>query len=135
MTGKNTIGMGQSRALNEKAILEMNEHTESHPHFTQEQMLTMTEDLACPGSQLDDKYNPDGDGEHPVISRAEWREAVAQQYTVSGYWDWCAHEIAVRMSPEYFGIASGRNPDLSRGKNVKIEIHKVTQPGHILTGD
>ena len=134
MTGKNTIGMGQSRILNEKAIMEMNEHSEVHPQFTQEQLLVLTEDLGCPGSQLDDKYNPEGDGEHPVITRAEWREAVAQQHTVSGYWDWVGHEIAVRLSPDSPRFTP-RHPDLSRGKNVKIEIHKVTQPGHILTGD
>lgn len=119
MSGKNTIGMGQSRPLNEKAIVEMNEQGEDHPHFTQEQLLTLTEDLSCPGNQLDDKYNPEGDGEHPVISRAEWREAVAQHHTVSGYWDWVAHEIAVRLSPSNSGAQLNRNPDLSRDKNVK----------------
>lgn len=59
----------------------------------------MKEDLGLPGGALDDKYNPEGDGEHPVISRQEWREAVAQQETVSGYWDWTAHKIAEDMAP------------------------------------
>jgi hypothetical protein len=60
----------------------------------------MKEDLGLPGGALDDKYNPEGDGEHPVVTRQEWREAVAQQETVSGYWDWTAHKIAVDMAPQ-----------------------------------
>jgi hypothetical protein len=60
----------------------------------------MKEDLGLPGGALDDKYNPEGDGEHPVVTRQEWREAVAQQETVSGYWDWTAHKIAEDMAPQ-----------------------------------
>jgi hypothetical protein len=135
MSGKNTIGMGQSRILNEKAIMDMNEHVDSHRHFTQEQLLVLTEDLGMPGSQLDDKYNPEGDGEHPVFVRETWRREVSDENTISGYWDWAAHQIALSMAKDYDGQALGRHPDLSRGKNVQIEIHKVTQPGHILTGD
>ncbi|WP_432263490.1 hypothetical protein [Cupriavidus sp. TMH.W2] len=44
--------------------------------------------------QLDDLYNPDGDGEHPLITRAMWRQAVAQQDTVSGYWPWLAQMLS-----------------------------------------
>lgn len=43
--------------------------------------------------QLDDAYNPDGDGEHPRYTRARWREQVAQQYTISGYWVWVHHQL------------------------------------------
>ena len=43
--------------------------------------------------QLDEKYNPDGDGEHPQITRAMWRTAVEQQETISGYWDWLYHKL------------------------------------------
>ncbi len=38
--------------------------------------------------QLSERYNPNGDGEHPVYDRASWREAVGAQQTLSGYWDW-----------------------------------------------
>lgn len=43
------------------------------------------------GEQLDDKYSPNGDGEHPLYSRAHWRDSVAQHDTIAGYWDWAAH--------------------------------------------
>lgn len=42
-------------------------------------------------AQLDDKYNPDGDGEHPQITRAAWRAAVANDETLTGYWAWVQH--------------------------------------------
>lgn len=43
--------------------------------------------------ELDCKYNPDGDGEHPVYARWSWRHQVAQQSTISGYWAWVEHMI------------------------------------------
>lgn len=43
--------------------------------------------------QLDDKYNPDGDGEHPDFIRADWRKAVNDQATISGYWVWLSNEL------------------------------------------
>ncbi|PMV89753.1 MULTISPECIES: hypothetical protein [unclassified Pseudomonas] len=46
-------------------------------------------------SQLDEKYNPDGGGEHPDYTRSDWREAVAQEYTLSGYWEWVAHTLSL----------------------------------------
>ena len=45
------------------------------------------------GQSLDDEYNQEGDGEHPVFIRTEWRQAVENLDTVSGYWDWCAYKI------------------------------------------
>lgn len=43
--------------------------------------------------QLDDLYNPEGDGEHPVFSRSQWKRDVASDNTVSGYWDWVFNQI------------------------------------------
>lgn len=43
--------------------------------------------------QLDDKYNPEGDGEHPEFTRANWREAVEEETTISGYWRWVEWQI------------------------------------------
>lgn len=40
---------------------------------------------------LDCKYNQDGDGEHPGYGRDEWRAAVADKDTISGYWVWVNH--------------------------------------------
>jgi hypothetical protein len=42
---------------------------------------------------LDCKYNQDGNGEHPVHTRSNWREAAAKEMTISGYWDWLRHMI------------------------------------------
>lgn len=52
------------------------------------------DDKDLSADQLDDKYNPDGDGEHPWYDRNEWRDAVSSGYTISGYWDWVAYKIS-----------------------------------------
>lgn len=51
------------------------------------------EDYDLTAEQLDDKYNPDGDGEHPYFTRKEWRNEVANENTCSGYWLWMQSEI------------------------------------------
>lgn len=43
--------------------------------------------------QLDDKYSPEGDGEHPFFQRVNWRQAVAQEETLQGYWRWVTTQI------------------------------------------
>lgn len=50
-------------------------------------------DRGLDADQLDAKYNPDGEGEHPKYSRADWRAEVAAENTISGYWDWCVYKI------------------------------------------
>lgn len=55
------------------------------------------EDVTLLPIQLDDKYNQDGDGEHPVFTRRAWRCVVIRQDTIVGYWEWVAcklHEAA-----------------------------------------
>lgn len=52
------------------------------------------EDFDLSAEELDDKYNPEGDGEHPFLTRADWREAVANEDTISGYWAWLEHRLA-----------------------------------------
>ena len=42
---------------------------------------------------LDCKYNLEGDGEHPHFQRKGWREAVANEDTLLGYWEWVSREI------------------------------------------
>ncbi|QYY33702.1 hypothetical protein K2O51_31140 (plasmid) [Cupriavidus pinatubonensis] len=56
-------------------------------------MPKQLEGAGLSAEQLDDLYNPDGDGEHPQITRSMWRDAVAQQDTASGYWQWLAHKL------------------------------------------
>ncbi len=51
------------------------------------------EDFSLSASQLDDKYNPDGGGEHPVYTRDDWRQEVAEENTLRGYWDWVAAQL------------------------------------------
>ena len=43
--------------------------------------------------QLDDKYNPDGDGQHPEHTREEWIGDVFQGHTLVGYWQWVVKQI------------------------------------------
>lgn len=43
--------------------------------------------------QLDMKYNPDGDGEHPEFTREAWIQAVGAGDTLRGYWEWVASEL------------------------------------------
>ena len=53
------------------------------------------EDKWLSAEQLDNKYNPEGDGEHPEYTRLQWRDAVAQESTISGYWAWVYHMITM----------------------------------------
>jgi hypothetical protein len=53
----------------------------------------MTTDKSLTPEQLDDKYNPEGDGEHPHYTRRDWREEVENYHTISGYWFWVAAQI------------------------------------------
>lgn len=50
-------------------------------------------DRSLTAEQLDDKYNPDGDGEHPMYTRWDWLQVVAQRSTLSGYWCWVVCQI------------------------------------------
>lgn len=51
------------------------------------------EDHRLSAEELDSKYNPDGDGEHPEFSRFCWRKEVASQNTIVGYWDWVEYQL------------------------------------------
>lgn len=51
------------------------------------------EDLARTAEQMDDHYNRDGYGEHPVLTRECWRHEVFDSNTLSGYWDWVVYEL------------------------------------------
>lgn len=47
-----------------------------------------TADYDLTPAQLDDKYNPDGDGEHPQYTKQAWRAEVNEEETLLGYWEW-----------------------------------------------
>ncbi|WKL67374.1 hypothetical protein Q1Z72_01520 [Pseudomonas qingdaonensis] len=52
------------------------------------------EDAGLQSVELEEKYSPVGGGEHPMLTRLMWREAVANDDTISGYWAWVESEIA-----------------------------------------
>lgn len=52
------------------------------------------QDAGLTGYDLEGKYSPHGGGEHPMFSRIMWREAVASEDTISGYWAWVESEAA-----------------------------------------
>ncbi len=58
-----------------------------------EQRAILEDDRHLGESQLDDKYNPNGDGEHPVYDRLQWRYEVAHRETIIGYWAWVEYRI------------------------------------------
>lgn len=52
-------------------------------------------DYGLTAEQLDDKYNPEGGGQHPEYTRADWRAAVDNEDTISGYWEWVKHQLVM----------------------------------------
>ena len=56
-------------------------------------MYVEGEDAGLSAEDLDYKYNRNGEGEHPKFSRSAWRNAVANEDTTSGYWQWAADQL------------------------------------------
>lgn len=50
-------------------------------------------DYDLTADQLIDKYNHEGDGEHPTFPRCDWRHEVANEGTLRGYWDWVVSQL------------------------------------------
>lgn len=90
MQSQSTI-LSMNKTDAKKSLLEM--QLEARSHLTEAQRAILDMDFILDASQLDDKYNPDGDGEHPVYMRGEWRTAVGSQDTIVGYWDWVEYRI------------------------------------------
>lgn len=53
----------------------------------------LSSDSGLTAEQLDDAYNPEGGGEHPRFTRSDWRQAVENEETLTGYWAWVVSEI------------------------------------------
>lgn len=51
------------------------------------------EDASLTAEQLDDKYNPDGDGRHPIYGEEGWMQDVLNRNTLLGYWEWVRHQL------------------------------------------
>jgi hypothetical protein len=60
-------------------------------------MTQPMEGTGLTAEQLENLYNPDRGGEHPQITRAQWRAAVTGDETALGYWQWLAHKLAEEM--------------------------------------
>jgi hypothetical protein len=63
--------------------------------------MKYVEDYGLTADQLDDKYNPDGFGEHPGYLQAHWREAVWAENTISGYWKWVVYQLQLEKDAHY----------------------------------
>lgn len=91
MQGQKTIlSMGKTDHM--KSLIEL--QTEERTYLLPSQIVILDTDFSLDAMQLDDKYNPEGDGEHPVFVRAQWREAVANRDTISSYWEWLEQRVA-----------------------------------------
>lgn len=55
----------------------------------------LTMDARLTVEQLEDEYSKDGHGEYPhePLYRSEWRLAVAEDQTISGYWSWVYNKL------------------------------------------
>lgn len=52
------------------------------------------EDISMSAEELDSKYNPEGDGEHPAYTRQNWTFHVSSGHTLLGYWEWVSTLIS-----------------------------------------
>lgn len=66
-------------------------------------------DAGATADSLEDRYNPNGDGEHPIHTRDAWILAVQQKVTLRGYWDWAAAQIEEALSASESAAASKRD--------------------------
>lgn len=53
-------------------------------------------DKGSSAEELDDKYNQDGEGEHPKYTRHTWQTYLSSHPNfVLGYWEWIAYMVRV----------------------------------------
>lgn len=63
-------------------------------------LLSATHSGELTPAQLEGHYShggANGGGQHPLFTRADWRHAVGDGETVTGYWAWLASEISQGM--------------------------------------
>lgn len=85
-------------------------------------IATIDDDLTA--EQLDDRYNPEGGGEHPMHPRTDWRYEVANEDTLVGYWDWVAHKIAEDAND--FSHKQESDTLNDSGASKKMIVRKIT---------
>lgn len=84
--GSAHVGCAETGATLFVSVCELGKYFRIDPGYS--------EDVELTAEQLDDKYNPEGGGEHPMHTRRMWMDAVANEDTISGYWNWVESEIA-----------------------------------------
>lgn len=90
-------------------------------------------DFKLTAEQLDDKYNPDGGGGHPVWSRNDWRMTVTNENTISGYWDWVTAQLAQQAYEREAELAAKKaattqDVELPEDKDRPIPPSKLGEP-------
>lgn len=71
----------------------------SHEYeLTEVEAIVDASDYGLSADQLDAKYNPDGDGEHPLYTRKLWQDAVHCGLTIVGYWDWVEYKLELQAN-------------------------------------
>ena len=48
--------------------------------------------------ELEEMFSPDGCGEHPGYPQEDWRCAIEDRDTISGYWTWVRHQLIEEAS-------------------------------------
>lgn len=66
---------------------------DSHEQYTHLDDMEGGQDQGLTAEQLDCKYNLEGEGEHPIYLRSDWRACVHQRDTLRGYWDWVVSQV------------------------------------------
>lgn len=49
--------------------------------------------LKTDADKLEQEFSPSGEGIHPFYWREDWRQAVADEDTLLGYWEWVAQML------------------------------------------
>jgi hypothetical protein len=94
---------------------------------------------------LESMWSPDGDGEHPGFPRSDWREAVANDDTIQGYWGWLRHELCKEADLKtgdgsriyvVFAMSSDKQPEfVNYGPFSSVEFKANYMVGVAANGD
>jgi len=55
------------------------------------------DDVGLSAEELEQKYSPQGGGEHPDFPREDWREMIRIEDTLLGYWAWVNHRLTTEQ--------------------------------------
>jgi hypothetical protein len=55
------------------------------------------DDVGLSAEELEQKYSPQGGGEHPDFTREDWREMIRIEDTLLGYWAWVNHRLTTEQ--------------------------------------